>query len=342
MNRALARTAAALLALAWAGAQAAVGALELPARGEDLPVTLFYPTAASAAPVQRGPFRLTLAWDAPPSRGNGRLVVLSHGSGGNAWPYADLASRLVDAGFVVAVPLHRGDNYLDGGDAGPAAWKRRPVEAAHAIDAVAADVRFAPLLSLDKVGMFGMSAGGHTALALSGGRWSPATLRRHCEAHLDDDFQTCVGTALQLRGDWLDAPKKSIARFAIARRLADENWYGHTDPRFAAIVAEVPFAADFDPASLAHPRVPLGLVRAGRDAWLPAPYHLDSVRRACVDCVMVVDLPEAGHGSLLSPQPVNLKPPLDTLMRDPPGFDRALVAPAHAAIVGFMRRHLLP
>jgi len=116
----------------------------------------------------------------------------------------------------------------------------------------------------------------------------------------------------------------------------------HADPRFAAVVAEVPYAVDFDPASLAHPRVPLGLVRAGRDIWLPAPYHLDPVRRACQTCVMLVDLPNAGHGSLLSPQPVNLKPPLDTLMRDPPGFDRALVAPAHAAIVGFMRQHLLP
>jgi predicted dienelactone hydrolase len=342
VNRALARVIAALLALAWAGAQAAVGALELPARGEDLPVTVFYPTAATAATVQRGPFQLTLAWAAAPARGNGRLVVLSHGSGGNAWAYTDLASRLVEAGFVVAVPLHRGDNYLDGGDAGPAAWKRRPLEAARAIDAVGADARFAPLLSLDRVGMFGMSAGGHTALALAGGRWSPAALRRHCEAHLDDDFQTCVGTSLQLHGDSLDAARKTLARLAISQRLTDEAWYGHTDPRFAAIVAEVPFAVDFDPASLAHPQVALGLVRAGRDAWLPAPYHLDPVRRACQTCVMLVDLPNAGHGSLLSPQPVNLKPPLDMLMRDPPGFDRALVAPAHAAIVAFMRQHLLP
>jgi predicted dienelactone hydrolase len=34
-----------------------------------------------------------------------------------------------------------------------------------------------------------MSAGGHTALSFAGGRWSPAQLRRHCEAHLAEDFQ---------------------------------------------------------------------------------------------------------------------------------------------------------
>lgn len=338
----LARAGIACLALAWAGAQAAVGALDLPARGEDGPVTVFYPTAAAAATVQRGPFQLPLAWEAPPARGNGRLVVISHGSGGNAWPHTGLASRLVEAGFVVAAPLHRGDNYRDMSDVGPESWKRRPHELTRAIDAVAADARFAPLLSLDRVGMFGMSAGGHAALTLAGGRWSPAALRRHCDAHLEDDFHTCVGAALQLHGDWLDGAKKRLARMVIPRVLADEGWHGHTDPRIAAIVAEVPFAVDFDPATLARPPVPLGLVRLGRDAWLPAAHHVDAVQRACAACVTVVDLPTAGHGSLMSPQPVDLRPPVDTLLRDPPGFDRALVPPAHAAIAAFFRQHLLP
>ena len=342
MRRAI-RSAIALVALlAWGASQAAVGALELPARGDDLPVTVFYPTAAAAAPVQRGPFRLMLAWQAAPVRGNGRLLVLSHGSGGNPWPYTDLATALVEAGFIVATPLHRGDNYLDTSEIGPRSWKLRPLEVAHAIDAVAADPRFAPLLSLDRVGMFGMSAGGHTALTLAGGRWSPGALRRHCEAHLEEDFHTCVGPMLQLKGDWLDAPKKGLVRLALPRLLTDDGWYGHIDPRIAAIVAEVPFAVDFDPASLAAPRVPLGLVRAGRDAWLPPAHHLDPIRAACGSCVMVADLPTAGHGSLLSPQPVNLRPPVDMLLRDPPGFDRALVPQAHARITDFFRRQLLP
>jgi predicted dienelactone hydrolase len=292
--------------------------------------------------VERGPFRLAIAPDAMPMRGNGRLIVLSHGSGGSAWTYTDLATQLVAAGFVVAAPLHRGDNYADMADVGPATWKRRPVEISRTIDAIAAEPRLASLLSLDRVGMFGMSAGGHTALTLAGGRWSPSALLRHCEAHLDDDFPTCVGLALQLHGDWLDAPKKQLALFAIRRRLDDPAWYGHTDPRIAAIVAEVPFAVDFDVASLAQPVAPLGIVRNGRDAWLPARYHLDPVLRACSSCELVSDLPTAGHGSLLSPQPVKLSAAAQALLRDPPGFDRKLVPLAHARITAFFRQHLLP
>jgi predicted dienelactone hydrolase len=342
VSRGASRLAALLLAFAAGVAQAGVGLLEMPARGETGPITVFYPTAQEPTTVDRGPFHLKLAPNAAPMKGNGRLIVLSHGSGGNAWVHTDLATQLVEAGFVVASPLHRGDNFLDTADVGPATWKRRPVEVSRTIDAIAAEPRLAPLLSLDRVGMFGMSAGGHTALTLAGGRWSPSALVKHCESHIDDDFASCVGLAMQLHGNWLDGPKKQLAMFAIRRRLDDGSWYSHTDPRLAAIVAEVPFAVDFDLASLAQPVAPLGLVRNGRDAWLPAVYHLDPVLRTCRSCELVSDLPTAGHGSLLSPQPVNLPPAAEPLLRDPPGFDRKLVAPAHARIVGFFRARLLP
>nr|WP_283254317.1 dienelactone hydrolase [Ramlibacter paludis] len=334
--------AGALLAVCLGAAQAAVGLLELAPRGDDGPVTLFYPTAAAAAPVQRGPFRLQLAWQGAPARGNGRLVVLSHGSGGAPWTYGELASRLVEAGFVVAVPEHRGDNWHDHADVGPASWKRRPAEVSRAIDAVAADARFAPLLQLDRVGMYGMSAGGHTALTLAGGRWSPAVLREHCEAHLADDFHSCVGLSSELQGNWLDAARMAIARPIIRHRMDDAGWYTHTDPRLAAVIADVPFAADFDPASLAQPKVALGFVRSGRDIWLTPRFHIDRIVQACQRCEMVVDLPEASHGSLMAPPPPDPGGTLGRLLRDPPTFDRTLVAPAHARIVAFFARQLLP
>src|SRR5437879_936060 len=155
---------AAALALP-AAVQAAVGVTEIASKDGD-PVTVFYPSSAEEKALKRGPFTLHFAPQGAPVRGNGRLVVVSHGSGGAPWPHSDLARALVESGFVVAAPEHRGDNYKDMSAVGPESWKRRPAEVSRAIDAVGQDARCAPPLARDKVGMFGMSAGGATAPSL--------------------------------------------------------------------------------------------------------------------------------------------------------------------------------
>ena len=172
------RLPASVLALLLSGlAQASVGLGEIAATPEDGPVTLYYPSTDVEQTIHRGPFTLQVAPQGQPVRGNGRLVVLSHGSGGAPWVHADLARTLVEAGFVVAMPEHRADNYKNGSDPGPDSWTMRPAEVSRAIDAVGRDPRLAPLLQLDKVGVDGMSAGGHPALSLAGGRWSPIVLK---------------------------------------------------------------------------------------------------------------------------------------------------------------------
>ncbi len=342
MARALGRAGVALglagLALA---AHADMGLGEVAPVGGDGPVTVFYPSDAPALTTVRGPFTLQVAPQGAPRRGNGRLIVVSHGSGGSPWVYANLARSLVEAGFVVALPRHRGDNYADNGSPGPDSWSIRPAEVSRAIDAVAADARFAPLLQLDKVGVYGMSAGGHTALSLAGGRWSPAGFAQHCEAHLDDDFAACVGLATRLTGGALDELKKSIARGVIRNRFVDATPREHSDPRVAAVVASVPFAADFDMASLAAPRVPLALVTARQDRWLAPRFHADRVLAACKTCEHLVDLPTAGHGALLSPLPPGLTGLVGDLLNDPPGFDRAALLPeVDRKITGWFGAHL--
>ena len=330
------------LAISAACVQAAVGVTQVASIEGDKPVTVYYPTTSAETAVQRGPFKLSLAVDAEPARGNGRLIVISHGSGGNAWVHADLARALVDAGFVVALPMHKGDNALDPSQPGPESWRMRPIEVSHAIDAVGRDTRFASL-SLDKVGLYGMSAGGHTALTLAGGRWSPALFRDHCAQHIAEDFPACVGLITRLRGDFLDGPKKALAVSAIKHRFDDATPQSHTDPRIQAIVAGVPFAADFDPASLANPAVPLGFVTARHDQWLAPRFHSDRILAACKSCELIADLPDGGHGALLSPLP----PPevlgdiARDLLADPPGFDRRQLADVDRRITAFFTRHLL-
>ncbi len=332
----------AALGLVVAGAaQAGMGWLDLPATEEREPITLFYPSEAPEQPTPLGPFLLPLAAGAEPVRGNGRLVVLSHGTGGSTWVHADLARALVRAGFVVALPLHRADNYRDRSDA-PGALERRPHEVSAAIDAVAADARFAPLLALDRVGVFGFSAGGHTALTLAGGRWSYERFRRHCDEHLAEDFAFCVGPITALDGGVLDGLKQWIARLVIDLRFRDDTPRGHVDPRVAAVVAAAPAAAVFDLDSLAQPRVPLALATAGQDRWLRPRFHAERVLQACAACERLVDLAGAGHGVYLSPRPPGLEGRLAELLADGEGFDRGVLPAAHERIADWFVRRLGP
>jgi predicted dienelactone hydrolase len=332
------------LALLSGLAQAAVGLGEIPATAGDGPVTLYYPSSDEARPIQRGRFTLTLAPQGTPVRGNGRLVLISHGSGGSPWVHADLARSLVEAGFVVAMPEHRADNYRNDSDPGPDSWTMRPAEVSRAIDAVGRDARFAPLLKLDKVGVYGMSAGGHTALSMAGGRWSPAGFKQHCEAHLVEDFQTCVGLITRLTGGHLDELKKWAALTVIRHRFDDAAPRAHSDSRVAAVVAGVPASADFDMASLAAPQVPLGLITAQQDRWLVPRFHSDRVLEACLPrCEHIADLPTGGHGALLSPPPPGLTGLVGDMLNDPPDFDRrAATAEVDRKTTAFFIRHLLP
>jgi predicted dienelactone hydrolase len=329
------------LALCSVAAQAAVvGVTQIAGKDGDGPVTVFYPSSGEEKEVKRGPFTLKLAAEGAPLRGNGRLVVVSHGSGGSPWVHADVARALVDAGFVVAMPEHRGDNYKDMSTPGPESWKRRPAEVSRAIDAVGQDARLAPLLALDKVGMYGMSAGGHTALSLAGGRWSPEGMKAHCEAHIREDFYSCVGLATRLRGNFLDSYKEMVALWVIRSRFADATRFTHDEPRIAAIVAGVPYAADFDMASLAAPRVPLALVTARGDHWLIPRFHGEAVLKACAKCERLADI-DGGHGALLSPSPPGLTGLVGELLNDPPGFDRAALRAVDRRTVEFFRKHLV-
>ncbi|MEO6017009.1 MAG: dienelactone hydrolase [Polaromonas sp.] len=315
---------------------------EIPGDATGGPVTVFYASGDVSRPVQRGSFTLDVAMDGTPQAGNRRLIVISHGSPASPWVHADLARTLVEAGFVVALPEHHADNYKDGSEPGPPSWKRRPLEVSRAIDMIVADPRFQFLLPLDKVGMYGMSAGGHTALTLVGGRWSPARLRQHCESRITEDFHACAGPFMSLTGGVFDGAKTAAVRWFLGRRLADSSWYAHTDPRITAIVAGVPFAADFDVATLAAPRISLALVTARQDRWLNPRYHSDAILDACTSCERLMDIQTGGHGALLSPLPPGLGGSIAELTADPPGFDRASVVPElNRRIMAFFVKNLL-
>lgn len=322
-----------------AAAHAGVGMVELPPDAVSGPVTVFYPTQSAPASVSRGGFQLDVATDAVPMPAKSRLVVISHGSPGSPWVHFDLVRSLVEAGFTVALPEHQADNARDPSDPGPPAWRRRPLEVSRSIDRLAQDPAFVSTLDFARVGMFGMSAGGHTALTLAGGSWSPSRLRDHCRRHLAEDFHACAGPSVALTGGVLDGVKKLLVTAINDRKFDDPSWYGHVDRRIVAVVAGVPFAADFDPDSLRQPEVALALISAQHDRWLVPRFHSGVVAAACRTCEHLLDLDHGGHGALLGPLPP--AGGVSELVLDPPGFDRQTEVPRiNRAIVGFFRKAL--
>jgi predicted dienelactone hydrolase len=194
------------------------------------------------------------------------------------------------------------------------------------------------------VGVFGGSAGGHTALSFAGGAWSPSRFRDHCLRHIREDFSSCVGFITLLRDDWLDDVKVGVAKLVIRWRFSDDRLQRHTDSRVQAVVAMVPFAADFLPDSLRDPVVPLGLVIAQRDINQVPGFHVKAVQSVCEPkCEVLADLADAGHGAMLSPlPPFELGSVADRLLSDPPLFPRAVALPAlHETIANYFRKRLL-
>ena len=320
--------------------------------------TLLFPTPTPSQSLVRGPFEFDVALDAPALDQKHRLVLISHGTGGGAHTDHALAAALARAGFVVAQPLHPGDNYLDTRDAGPVAFERRPHDIRQVIDALAQDPYWAPRLDLGRVGVHGMSAGGVTALSLAGAQWRMLDLVRHCSSHSDTDAGFCFNGAK-------DGAARTARQqgFASARGVPDDHLPdslktahgGRTptaaqpdprpDPRVAAVSLMVPAAAIFSAESLARIRIPVGVVSGELDTVLLPRFHSDHVLAHVPTARLLAKLP-AGHFDVLWPWP-------ESVARDvaaqqvrgglpTPGFDPALRDAAHAKIVAFHRQHLKP
>ena len=338
-------------------AQAQVGMTEW--RAGVLPVTLIYPTQAASRTQTFGPFSIDVALNAEPLPQRQRLIVISHGTGGSAIADHALAATLVRAGFVVAQPLHAGDNFQDTRQAGPVSFDRRPSEVSQVIDALAKDPQWSARLDLAKVGVHGMSAGGSTGIALAGGQWRMLNLIRHCNAHPQADESFCFQGAKDGKARTERQANYDRARYVPdillpselkavhgGRTPTKDNPEVRPDPRIAAVSLAVPLAAIFSAESLARISVPVGLVSAQRDEVLVPRFHSSHLLAHCKTCTLLADLPGAGHFDVLWPWPESIAREVAALQvrggLPVPGFDPHLREAAHAKIAAFHRQHLLP
>lgn len=153
-------------------------------RSRPVAASVWYPAAGPTyrVPIGDGPiFAPTPAFMGPDiAAGRHPLVLLSHGSGGNADSLGWLSSGLAARGAVVLAVNHPGST---SGDSSP----RRSVDLAAragdlraALDSVLADPAFGPHIDRDRIGAVGFSLGGSTALGLAGVRFDGAVQDAHC------------------------------------------------------------------------------------------------------------------------------------------------------------------
>ena len=296
--------------------QAQVGMRQI--QSGDMPITLVYPTEAVAQAVVKGPFTLHAALNAAPAPaapGSRKLVVLSHGTAGSQEPDFQLAATLAKAGFVVAQPLHRGDNFRDFSQAGPESWKTRPQDVSETITAVSRDAVLGAQINTQQVGVHGMSAGGVTGLALAGAQWRMLNLIQHCAQHLDED----IGFCLNGLGQQPQLQSQRKRQFEMARGAPESYMPAHLkiahggqgpessdprpDPRIAAVSLVVPLGVIFTSESLARIRIPVALTTAGNDGVLWPRFHSDKILQNCTSCTRLSDHPITGHFDWLSPWP---------------------------------------
>ncbi len=289
--------------------------------GKPIAIGVWYPTDTRAWPTRAGFMLLTLAKDAPVAGHTLPLVVISHGNGGGMLGHADLALALASAGYVVATPMHNGDNSADQSGVGSVDFLSGRSRDLHAtLDYMLTAWPERARIDPHRIGAFGMSMGGFGVLTAAGARPDLRLLATHCAT--TKEFACDV--LRHFKSPLLDLAAPSLGLPFVS------------DPRIRAAVLAAPGLGFTMPHGLDGVQVPVQLWSGGQDGTVGDAPLLRAALGARVEFHAV---PGAGHLSFLAPCPA-IAPPL-ALCKDPGNFDRAAMhAAMNASVTAFFNRQL--
>jgi predicted dienelactone hydrolase len=295
------------------------------ADGRPFIVGVWYPTKARPRPTTLFGFVLMdVAANAPIDGRELPLVVISHGNGGGPASHADMALALASAGFVVAAPLHIGDNYADQAAVGSVSFLGGRTRQLHAtVDSMLSNWPGHDRIDPARIGAFGFSAGGLTVLTAIGAQPDLRIVAKHC------------AESPEFACDVLRQAKSPLLNENAA--LPEEAFV--PDARIkAAVVAAPGLGFALGPRELDAVHVPVQLWSAERDVNVPYATNTKPVREALGGRAEFHSVPGAGHFSFLAPCGL-LRPA--GICTDPAHFDRrAFHASMNASVVEFFSEHL--
>ena len=295
------------------------------ADGARFVIGVWYPTDVRPWPTLSGFAVATVASDGAVVGRGLPLVVISHGNGGGPVGHVDTALALADAGYVVAAPMHGGDNYVDQSAVGSAAFfsgRTRQLRATvdHMLKHWPERARIDP----DRIGAFGFSMGGFTVLTAIGAKPDLGLVPAHCSG--SPDFACEV----------LRRAKSPL--MTVGASAMDNDFVA--DPRIkAAVVAAPGFGFALLPTMGGDVRIPVQLWNAENDDSVPYASNAGLVRAALGPDVEFHSVAGAGHFSFLVP--CNVLARQLPLCAEEGHFDRAVFHETmNARVVQFFQQHL--
>jgi predicted dienelactone hydrolase len=245
-------------ALANPAAAADVGiktiATDAPHRGRSIETLIWYPAAAGGTEESVGDNPLFVGVparrDAPMAEGRFPLVVVSHGSGGNAANLSWLATALAEQGFIVAAPNHPGTTSGDSRPSDTIKLWERPADLSAVLSGLLADAEMGGRIDARHVGLAGFSLGGYSVLATAGARVDANAYAAYCDTN--NEMPDCV---------WFAKGGVELHRDLDTARVNRS----HRDARFSSVVSIDPALAQaYAKESLAAMDIPALVINLGR------------------------------------------------------------------------------
>jgi len=270
--------------------------------GKPIVIGIWYPSQTVAKSVSLGPTTMAVAMNATVNGKALPMIVMSHGTGGSNLGHFDTAIALADAGFVVVAMNHTGDNYAD--QSRSTDIMDRPRQVSRVIDHMLSTWEGRVVIDPQRVGMFGHSAGGFTALAIIGGV---------------PDLTKIVPMCKEYPGDFacqLVAKSGNPRVVPVTAMVADARIK-------AAVVVAPALGFTFSQDSLKNVKVPVQLWRAENDTLVPHPRYAEAVRQALPEAPDYRVVADAGHFDFLAPCSAALASLAPAICTSQAGFDRA-------------------
>lgn len=292
------------------------------ASGKPFAIGVWYPTTTRPWPTTLiGASLMNVAKDGPVSGKGLPLVVISHGNGGGMTSHVDLALALAGSGYVVAAPMHGGDNFQDQTATGTAGFfNLRSQQYLATIEHVLTKWQGSTHVNGERVGAFGMSMGGFSVLTAIGAQPDLRLIATHCAK--TKEFVCDV--LLHFKSPYANAEPKAGKPFVADRRIK------------AAVLAAPGLGFTMAGNSLDGVRAPIQLWVGDKDDKVP---DAGPVRHLGGGQVEFHSVAGAGHLSFLAPCGGVLRPP--AICSDAGDFDRkAFHATMNASVVAFFDKHL--